>query len=185
MKDHLESLEEKKKYAQSIIDSIGFVQNGILTRDFHAGAVLGIIVDVVVFAMTYAAVKGGKHADIYSKLAQELYSSVDNSRSIDVSRVNSDLNNLATFISNILPTKDEEILKKIAVFFFAIREVAIIPHPSYENCHHCGQQHDEYSTDGCPAYCDDDEKKENRKRENLIGVVGNDGKAFLQKLWNR
>lgn len=140
MTDYLESLEDKKKFAQNIVDSIGFVQKGQLTPDFHAGAILGIVVDVVVFAMTYPAIKAGNNANISKKIVLELYNSVgDDKKAIDISKVNKELNNLSVFISSNTPTTDERTLNQIANRFFELREKAIIIHPSQGNCDVCGQ----------------------------------------------
>ncbi len=140
MTDYLESLEDKKKLAQNIVDSIGFVKNGRLTPDFHGGAILGIVVDVVVFAMTYPAIKAGNDTNISEKIVLELYSSVgDDKKAIDISKVNKELNDLSEFISNNTPTTDEKKLNQIANKFFELREKAIIIHPSQGNCDVCGQ----------------------------------------------
>lgn len=145
-----ENLEDQKKYAQSVVDHISFIEDGLkLNPDFAAGAVLGVFVDLVVYVMTYKAKQNARESAVYNRLVLALYDSVENKqKAVDPSRANKELNDLATFILSNTPSSDKKVLQAIVAEFYLIREMTLVENPSIGNCDKCGQPQTNCQCDG-------------------------------------
>lgn len=148
---------------------------------------LDIIVKGAVWLMTREA---RKNAEVYkystwitTTILAMAYNSYGNKYRMDARRIDPQINSLAGDMASKKSFTDDYV-KKIYEEIKKLKETAVSKiSESNDNCDHCGQQHDEYNTDGCPAYCDDEEIKENKKRLREIKAVGYGGNVYLEELW--
>ncbi len=184
-------MPESKEIVQKIKDTTGLtslVTDIVSSKQPSLSApLLGIVVTGAVWLMTH---KDRKQADVYkhktwiiTTMLAIAYSRYGDRYKMDVRSIDSQINSIAQHMAR----KNEFTREEVAGIYEKIKELETSAvskiSESNDNCDHCGQQHDEYNTDGCPAYCDDDEIKENKRRLLEIKAVGYDGNVYLANLW--
>jgi len=130
--------EDAKAVAQTIVDTISFAHSGTLGADFAGGALLGLFVELVIFAMTHQDTEAAKIAKIYNKLYLKLNEAKPGPEySIDISNVQGELNSLAQYIYDHSTSLDKY-ASEIGQKFDQILQGAVVHNPSYYNCDGCG-----------------------------------------------